>query len=419
MTSLDDMVTEAGISRVAYLSLHTSPLLKPGVGDAGGMNVYIDELAATMAGHGVDVVVFTRRVDPTLPTVVETPTGYRVVHIDAGPAVSLPIAELPDHVEAFARGVMRWMDDVGQAFDLVHSHYWLSGWAGLVIKRATGLPLANSFHTLGRVKDATRRADEPAESLIRLAAEAEVIAASDCLVASTEREAEELMDHYGADPSRLCLNPPGINHELFVPGSQEAARRRLAVTGGPVLLFVGRIQPLKGPDIAIEAFAKVRSEFPDARLFVVGGPSGPNGSDELVRIHDLAEALGVGDAVRFWSAQQHARLAVYYQAADLLLVPSRSESFGLVAAEAQATGLPVIAAKVGGLTHVVADEESGILVDGWDPADYAAAALRMLSDDEYRRRLSKGAIEHAERFSWPITAARLLELYGGITGHGP
>ena len=419
MTDADRPAAEEfGVQRVAYLSLHTSPLLKPGVGDAGGMNVYIDELATTMAGHGVETVVFTRRVDPTLPETVMTPTGYRVVHVDAGPSEVLPIAALSDHVEEFADGVMAWMAHQPYAFDLVHSHYWLSGWAGLLIKRRIGLPLANSFHTLGRVKDATRHADEAPASLERLAAEAEVIEASDCVVASTEREAEELMDHYGADPSRLCLNPPGINHDIFRPGSKSDARRRLAATGDPLVLFVGRIQPLKGPNVAVAAFAKILESFPEAQMMVVGGPSGPAGSAELRKTHELVASLGVERSVRFWSAQQHARLAVYYQAADVILVPSRSESFGLVAAEAQATGLPVVAANVGGLTHVVADGESGILVDGWDPADYAEAAVGLLTDDELHKCFSKGAVEQAERFSWPGTAARLLELYAGITGHG-
>ncbi len=410
---------EGEICRVAYLSLHTSPLLRPGVGDAGGMNVYIDELAATMQGSGVDVVVFTRRTDRAQLSEETAAGGYPVVHIDAGPPIQLPVAALPGWVADFAEGVIDWIAARGTQFDLVHSHYWLSGWAALLIKKALSLPLANSFHTLGRVKNANRRDDEPPSSLIRIAAEQEVISSSDCVIASTEREAEELLEHYGADPSRLCLNPPGIDHDLFKPGSQHEARRALGISGeAPVVLFVGRIQPLKGVDVALEAFHRISKEIGDATFVVVGGPSGPLGSEELEKLRHSVEAADLGDRVRFWPAQDHGRLPTFYQAADVILVPSRSESFGLVAAEAQATGLPVVAARVGGLAHVVADGVSGVLVDGWDPDDHAAAALRILTDAELARRLSSGAVEHAERFSWEATATRLLELYSGITGRG-
>ncbi len=412
------MSTPGDVCRVAYLSLHTSPLVRPGVGSAGGMNVYIDELAATMQNQGVEVVVFTRRTSPDTPTVVHAASGYPVVHIDAGPPEELEVAALPVWVAAFAEGVIGWIRDSGQSFDVVHSHYWLSGWAGLLVKHALSIPLANSFHTLGRVKEANRRDGEPPESLIRIAAEQEVIASSDCLIASTERESEELLVHYGADPSRLCLNPPGINHELFRPGSKREARRALGLADGPVALFVGRIQPLKGVDVALDAFHRIVKQIDDATFLVVGGPSGPNGNSEYSALRDTVDALDLGDRVRFWPAQDHKRLPMFYQAADVLLVPSRSESFGLVAAEAQACGLPVVAARVGGLEYAVADGVSGILVDGWDPEDHAEAAAAVLTDPELAVRLSAGAIAHAERFSWDATAARLLELYRGITGRG-
>jgi len=412
------MTKPGTVCRVAYLSLHTSPLLRPGVGDVGGMNVYIDELASTMHEHGVDVVVFTRRTDPEQPREVTAAGGYRVIHIDAGPACELPISSLPVWVAPFAQGVIDWIHLEGAPFDLVHSHYWLSGWAGLIIKHAQSIPLANSFHTLGRVKDATRRNDEPPASLIRIAAEQEVIASSDCVIASTEREAEELLEHYGADPSRLCLNPPGVNHDLFVPGSKDDARCALGLTGDPVVLFVGRIQPLKGVDVALDTFRRVSKEYENARFMIIGGPSGPQGSAELDRLHDSVRDMDLVEEVRFWAAQDHHRLPVFYQAADVILVPSRSESFGLVAAEAQACGLPVVASRVGGLAYVVNDGVSGFLVDGWDPDDHADAVLRIIEDPRLAADLSEGAEENAERFSWEATAARLLELYGGITGHG-
>ena len=406
------------ISRVAFLSMHTSPLDLPGAGEAGGMNVYIDELAATLVRRGVDVTVFTRCTDPGRPEMVDTPDGYRVAHVDAGPPWPLPISALADWVGEFADGVIRAIVDrySGEVHtDIVHSHYWLSGWAGLIVKQATGFPLANSFHTLGRVKDATRRPGQPPEPLLRIAAESEVIALSDCVIASTEYEAFELIDHYGADPSRVCVNPPGIDLELFRTGDGREARRQIGIDDVPTVLFVGRIQALKGLDVAVEAMETVRDRLPDARMMVVGGPSGPSGEAEYRLIRDLAHGLGLRDAVTWWGAQPHRRLPVFYRAADVLIVPSRSESFGLVAAEAQATGLPVVAANVGGLRYVVRDGASGVLVDGWDPPDYGKALLRVLESSTVRDHLVTGALAAGRRYGWNMTTDRLMELYRGIT----
>ena len=405
------------IERVAFLSLHTSPLIQPGSGDAGGMNVYIDELARTLVGRGVAVDVFTRATTNPPPFDVELIPGYRVVQVPAGSGAVLPMAELPGTVEPFADGVIERMR--GEPFDVVHSHYWLSGWAGLVVKRAIGIPLANSFHTLGRVKDATRRIGEPAEPLVRIAAEHEVIAGSDCVIASTQYEADDLTSRYQADPARLCVTHPGVDQNLFNPGPQAATRRLLGWAEGPVVLFVGRIQPLKGLDVALGAFERIREEIPAARMVVVGGPSGPQGEKELHRMRVRAQQPRFGGMVDFVPAQPHEEIATYYRAADVLLVPSRSESFGLVAAEAQACGLPVVAARVGGLAYTVEDAISGFLVDGWDPERFAEAATKILLDEELAARLSQGAIAFSTRFSWEVAADRLLELYAGITGTSP
>lgn len=401
------------IRRVAYLSMHTSPLLQPGFGDAGGMNVYIDELSRTMAERGVEVDVFTRRDDPSLAKVVEVGPGYRVHHIDAGPAKSLPVARLARHVRQYADEVVASVRDESTKPDIIHSHYWLSGWAGLIVKRCLEVPLANSFHTLGRVKDLTRRHDEPPESLLRIAAEHEVIEGSDCVVAATPLEAEDLMDHYGADPARLCTSPPGVDHNVFSPGDRTEARRLLGLGEGPLLLFVGRIQPLKGVDVAVDTLAAVRARLPGTRLVIIGGPSGPAGDHEYAAIVDRIERLGLVDAVTMVAPVPHVDLAVHYRAADALVLPSRSESFGLVAAEAQACGLPVVATRVGGLVHVVSHERSGLLVDGWDPADHAEAVLSIITEPDIRARFSQGAAEWSERFSWDTTAHRFLELYQG------
>jgi D-inositol-3-phosphate glycosyltransferase len=401
------------IQRVAYLSMHTSPLLQPGFGDAGGMNVYIDELSRTMAERGVEVDVFTRREDRHLDSVVQVGPGYRVHHIDAGPPHRLPVARLARYVRDFAEGAIASIRAESAKPDIIHSHYWLSGWAGLIVKRSLDVPLANSFHTLGRVKDLTRRHDEPPESLLRIAAEHEVIDGSDCVVASTPFEAEDLMGHYGADPARLCVSPPGVDHSIFSPGDREAARRRLGWGEGRVMLFVGRIQPLKGVDVAVDTLAEVRRHLPDTRLVIIGGPSGPSGADEVRGIHTRISARGLSGAVEMIPPVPHGALADHYRAADVLVLPSRSESFGLVAAEAQACGLPVVATRVGGLVHVVADQESGLLVDGWDPDDHARAVHSIIGDEATRRRFSSGAVAWAERFSWEATARRFLELYEG------
>jgi D-inositol-3-phosphate glycosyltransferase len=400
------------IDRVAYLSIHTSPLAVPGSGDAGGMNVYISELARTMAGRGVSVDVFTRRTDPAVPAVVEVLPGYRVVHVDAGPVDPIPPGSLDGHVGGFAEGVVRFAASGDGPYDLVHSHYWLSAWAGSLVGEVLEIPLAISFHTLGRVKDSLRRAGEPREPLLRIAAETEVISRAGCVVASTPAEAAELIEHYAADPERLCVSPPGVDHSRFHPGSRSDARAALGLPADePLVLFVGRIQPLKGLDVAIEAFRLL--DVPDARLLVVGGPSGPRGAGEIERLRDAVASAGL--RVEFRPPVPHGDTPMLYQAADLLVVPSRSESFGLVAAEAQACGVPVVAARVGGLAYAVADGESGFLVTGWDAVAYAEAMRRVLTDLDLAGRLRSGAITFSERFSWPATADRLLELYAGIT----
>ncbi len=407
------------ISSVAYVSLHTSPLDQPGVADAGGMNVYIHELALTMARRGVAVEVLTRRTDPDTAPVVDVAPNYRVVHVDAGPPRTLPIAELPDLVAEVAEGVVKHAFVTGARYDLVHSHYWLSGWAGVLVKEALDIPLANSFHTLARIKDLTRREDTAGSSLLRIATEEDVIARSDCVVASTPGEAEDLIEHYQARPERLCVSPPGIDHHLFSPGPQGAARQELGLPRGPLALFVGRIQPLKGLDVAVRALAMIAEALPSVRLAVVGGPSGPRGQAEVDAVRELAAELGVAERLIWCDPQPHDRLSRYYRAADVLLVPSRSESFGLVAAEAQACGLPVVATHVGGLAYLVEDGESGFLVAGPDAAGFATAAGQVLADDGLAARLAAGAVANAARFSWEATADRFLELYAGITGDGP
>lgn len=403
------------ISTLAVISMHTSPRLQPGVGNAGGMNVYIDELSEAMTRQGIQVVVFTRACQAGKPIETEVSPLYTLVRIEAGPAKPIPIAEMVQYVDEFAYGVERWIEGSDMSFDLIHSHYWLSGRTGVRLKKLLGIPLANSFHTLGRVKDVNRRDDEPASSEVRKGIELHTIGQSDCVVASTPYEFDDLLDHYGAAPERLCISPPGIDHNLFSPGDQQQARRLLRWGTEPVLLCVGRIQALKGFDIAVSTTAEVAHRgLSDVRLVIVGGPSGQAGDGELVMLKRLATDLGIADRVTFQGPESHDSLPSYYRAADLLLMPSRSESFGLVAAEAQACGLPVVASSVGGLPYVVADGESGVLIDGHSPSAFAAAIDKILSSPDDHTMMRTKAQAHAQQFSWERTVDRLLELYDGI-----
>ena len=403
------------ISQIAYLALHTSPLSQPGTGNAGGMNVYVDELATTMARRGVASVVFTRRTHIHQPQVIEPVPGYRVVHISAGPPAGLPPAELAPLVPRFAQGVVDWIGRNRETFDVIHSHYWLSGEAGVRVKESLGLPLANSFHTLGRVKDAAHRQGEPLSPSIRVRTEEEVIALADCVIAATPYEFDDLLEHYGASPERLRLSPPGVDHRLFSPGDRGDARRRLGMGDEPIVLFVGRIQAHKGVDTAIRMLAAmpslVAAGLGPPQLAIVGGPSGPHGEDELEHLRSLATDLGLSHRVRFVPPQPHNQLADFYRAADVLVMPSRSESFGLVAVEAQACGLPVVATRVGGLAYTVADTESGLLVDGHEPEPFAAAVTAILDHPEFGETLAAGASKFAARFSWPVAADRFDGIY--------
>ncbi len=399
--------------------MHTSPLIQPGTGDAGGMNVYLDRLSHTMMERGVDVTTFTRRNSPDLDEVVEVAPGYRVVHIDAGPTETLSIAEMKPHVPAFTDGVVRWIETNSPKFDLVHSHYWLSGRTGVRIKDTFGIPLANSFHTLGRVKDQTRGHDEAPSSDERLLAEEAVIGRSDCVIASTPYEFDDLLSHYGASPERLCVSPPGVDHDIFRPGDRWLARERVGLGGEPIILYAGRIQAHKGTAIAVEAYAVVRTTIKQTvgtpQLLIIGGASGSDGTKELERCRTIAEAQGVNDGITVLDPVPHEILADYYRAADVVVVPSRSESFGLVAAEAQACGTPVVASDVGGLSYVINPSESGLLVRGHDPVAFATAIRAIIENHGFSDRLSEGAVAFSQRFSWDSTATRLLELYGGIT----
>jgi D-inositol-3-phosphate glycosyltransferase len=405
--------------RIATLSVHTSPLDQPGTGDAGGMNVYIVEVSKRLAARGVEVEIFTRATAGGLPPAVEMAPGVTVRHVTAGPFEGLAKEDLPSQLCAFANGVLRTEAAHPPGYyDLVHSHYWLSGHVGWLARERWGVPLIHTAHTLARVKNRSLADGDRPEPMARVIGEEQVVAEADRLVANTRFEAEDLVRCYDADATRLTVVEPGVDLERFRPGP--ADRRSLGLPErGHVIAFVGRIQPLKGPDVLISALAALRRRDPAADVTVVicGGPSG-SGLDRPSSLIELAESLGVADAVRFLPPLTGDGLARLYRAADLVAVPSYNESFGLVALEAQACGTPVVAASVGGLVTSVRDGESGVLVDGHDPDDWARVVDKLLAAPAYRRVLSEGAVAHAAGFSWDRTAEGLLRVYrDAVTEH--
>jgi D-inositol-3-phosphate glycosyltransferase len=396
------------VRRLAVLSLHTSPLVQPGTGDSGGMNVYVRELVSALARAGVPCDVYTRAWHEDLAPVVNVEPGVRVVHVDAGPRAELSKEELPGVVPAFTRGVVEHIRATGDV-DVIHANYWLSGVAGHEAKHELGLPLVSTFHTLARVKvDA-----DVVESAERARAESAVIGCSDVILANCEEEARDLREHYAARPERIEIVAPGVEHAFFSPGDQAGARHAVGWrASGPMLLFVGRIQPLKGLDVAVGALAALDDER--AQLAVVGGPSGPDGPAELASVLELAVDLGVRERIRFVPPQPHHLLSSWYRAADVVLVPSRSESFGLVALEAAACGRPVVASDVGGLRTIVESGRTGFLVDGRAPEPYAAKVALLLDQPELAAELGRAAAARAAGFTWSTAAARLRRVYADV-----
>lgn len=393
------------MQRLAILSLHTSPLAQPGTGDGGGMNVYVRELVSALAQAGVECRAYTRKWAADLPERVVVEPGFEVLHVPAGPP-ALAKEALADHVGEFSEWVCKdLLDWEPQA---IHANYWLSGIAGLQIKRALGLPLITTFHTLARVK--AENGDPEPE--IRARAEGDVMACADVVLANCVAEADQLEDYYHAPRDRIEIVPPGVDHAFFSPGSQAGAREAIGAGDVPLLLFVGRIQPLKGLDIAVGTLA--RSEHTDAELWVIGGASGPQGEAELARIKDLIDGYGVGKRVRFVPPQPHHLLSTFYRAADICLVPSRSESFGLVALEASACGTPVIASAVGGLLTLVDSGVTGFLMEERDPERWAAHVDLLLDDPVLARRMEISGAARARTYTWSTSAARLRRIYGDV-----
>ena len=393
--------------RVAVLSVHTSPLAQPGTGDAGGMNVYVLQSALELARRGVEVEIFTRATSSTDAPVVRVAPGVLVRNVVAGPFEGLDKYDLPTQLCAFTAGVLRVEANHEPGYyDIVHSHYWLSGQVGWLASDRWAVPLVHTAHTLAAVKNLSLAEGDTPEPALRAVGEQQVVDAADRLIVNTEDEARQLVSLHHAETSRIDVAYPGVDLTTFTPGDKAEARAALGLSlDEQVVAFIGRIQPLKAPDVLLRAAAKL----PDVRVVVAGGPSGSGLAvpDGLV---SLADELGITDRVTFLPPQSREQLVNVYRAADLVAVPSYSESFGLVAIEAQACGTPVVAAAVGGLPVAVRDGVSGALVDGHDIDDWARAIGALLEHGP--RTMSRAAVEHAASFSWAHTVDALLASYG-------
>ena len=394
--------------RVAVISLHTSPLLQPGSGDSGGMNVYVREVVSSLSQAGVECTTYTRADRDGLAPEVWVEPNHRVVHIEAGPH-HLPKEALPEIVDEFTDRVLDDLAANGGA-DVVHANYWLSGVVAHRIKHELDIPFVSTFHTLARVK---AEGGDP-EPGWRDRAEAELINCADAICVSCVEEEQQFRRLYGDPQGQIEIISPGVEHAFFAPGDQGGARAALDLPAdAPVILFVGRIQPLKGPDVAIRALHALGR--PDALLLVVGGASGSDGDTEVARAHQLVDELGLHDQVRFVPPQPHHILSTYYRSADVVVVPSRSESFGLVALEAAACGIPVVAGAVGGLLSLVDHGETGFLIPDRDPGRFAKAIGQILDEPLLARAMSDASASRAARYTWGFAAARLRRLYSDLT----
>jgi D-inositol-3-phosphate glycosyltransferase len=396
------------VQRVAVLSLHTSPLAQPGSGDSGGMNVYVRELVSALAQAGVECTTYTRASRPGLPDVVQVEPGHRVVHIPAGP-YDMTKEQLPSVIADFGDAVVDHIKNDSPA-DVLHANYWLSGLVGHRIKHELDVPFVSTFHTLAKVK----AEGGDLEPEWRERAEAEIIGCADAICVSCTEEERQFLRLYGEPAGKIEIIAPGVEHAFFAPGDRAGARNALDLpVECPVLLFVGRIQPLKGPDVAVRALAELKR--PDALLLIVGGASGLEGGDEMRHVQGLITELGVQGQVRFIEPQPHHILSTYYRAADVVLVPSRSESFGLVALEASACGIPVVASGVGGLLTLVDHGDTGFLVPERDPALYARYIGEILDNPDRAAKMGQRGAARARQYTWGFAAARLRRVYTDLT----
>ena len=396
--------------RIAVISMHTSPTASLGQNGNGGLNVYVREVASAFSDRGIATDIFTRRQSPDDPAIESLAPLSRVIYLTAGR--SLDKYSLYNEVPGFAEEIRAFAEKERVQYDLLYSHYWLSGEVACLLRPRMSAGWAHIAHTLGLVKNRTLASGARPEPALRIRVEGEIAQQADLLIASTTDEADDLVRSYKADPEHIYVVPPGIDLATFQPLDRAEARRKIGYDAGRLLLFVGRLERLKGVDVAIKALALLRDrEHDDLRLIVLGEDVRDGEESEKERLKAVATSLGVRDRVDFLGSVAHHELPYFYAAADAVVMPSYSESFGLVALEAQACGRPVVASGVSGLRSVVRDEVSGYLIEGHDPALYAERIGRLLADPELAQQMGLRGRLLAQRFSWTRTADRLEELF--------
>ena len=406
--------------RIAMLSYHTCPLAILGGKDTGGMNVYVRELTRQLGRMGIHVDVFTRSQDEHVPHVVhELGYGNRVVHVPAGPEFPMAKRELAEYVPQFVEGIKQFAAEKDIRYDLIHSHYWMSGLAAEALSDAWCVPIVHMFHTLGEMKNRIARSDEEREGAYRIDGEKQVIARVDRIIASTLAEQTQLQFLYKANKRKITIIPPGVDTSHFYPIPMDEARQYIgADPENKLVLFVGRVEPLKGLDTLIKAIAWHRTFKPgQVTLAIIGGEpdvSPQEMSAEMARIQKLCDDLCMGRMVVFLGKRSQDTLPYYYSAADVLVMPSHYESFGMVALEAMACGTPVIASQVGGLAFLVKDGETGYHVPDQDPKALCEKLLILLDDPCQREKMGLNAAEYAKDYAWANIASQMLDVYKSL-----
>jgi D-inositol-3-phosphate glycosyltransferase len=400
--------------KVAMLSVHTCPLAAPGGKETGGMNVYVREVARELGRMGVEIDVFTRSQDASIARVVPLGERARVIHLPAGSEAPMPRERVAAHLDEFTQGVEAWRLTRALDYDLIDAHYWLSGVVGLDLRARWSVPMLQRFHTLGRLKNRVARLAGEREPESRIREESRIVGAADRLVAANEVERAQLVREFGADPRRVASIPCGVDTDLFRPGASAEARAALGLDAGPLLLYVGRIAPIKGLTTLLDAVARLAARLPGLRLLVVGGEADEPVDGHEIRLRRRIDALGLGEAVRFVGAQPQHALRDFYVAADALVLPSYYESFGMVALEAMACGTPVIASRVGGLTTTVRDGVTGFLVPEGDVAALAERLEHLLGDADLRWRVGREGVMWAAQHRWPCVAEAICREYAAL-----
>jgi D-inositol-3-phosphate glycosyltransferase len=409
--------------RIAMISYHTCPLATLGGKDTGGMNVYVRDLARELGRRGIGVDVYTRSQDEHVPHVLhDLGYGNRVVHVPAGPETPIAKEELHLHLPEFVRGVLHFATERGLTYDLIHAHYWLSGLAGLDLRREWGAPLVQMFHTLGVMKNRVARSTQEQASPLRIESEVRLLREADRIVAATQAEVAQFQWLYKIDTDRVVVIPPGVDTGRFYPMRKDEAREFVGVAcGDRMLLYVGRVEPLKGIDTLFEAVAILQHQGVLADngvcLAVIGGDPDVGTeqmTEEMSRLQSLRESLGIVNMVAFLGKQDQDTLQYYYAAAEAVVVPSHYESFGLVALEAMACGTPVVASETGGLVFLVRDGETGFHVPVGDAAALADRLGRLIRDEDLRQRLGHQAFEHAQAYAWPLIADQIEGMYRSL-----